>query len=364
VIITTVRESEYPNSITVEIAQSLISDKVWHFHSDDADGSMATQLNYALNKIYSLIKRRKSSEIIYAVYNVDSRPEPKTFDWVINNYDFNLPYVCFQQYGDYSKNIAKIANSSQPFSLSSSAFWQNRWTLGFEMANALGQYKKFKLIKNSWRMNYCVGHGVFISQKLLGRIGGFSDKTHNEDIFLGLAVSNLNIRIKPIPYFDLADSPDDLRYLYKQKTNWFMGTFQVNKYYKIIRNSSWFDNNTPKLLFQTSQVFRLALYWIFGPSILFFSFIYSIMCQDIVSILVLALVIIEYLVIPNALGQYLIKRAQSKTVRFKQVFIISLLGSWVSSLVHGLSAYNSIKKYLVQKFFGVKFIKGKTDMRF
>ncbi len=363
VIITTVRESCYEDSITIDLAKKLSSNNIIHIHANDPGGNMATQLNCAVDAL-SAGKYFEDKRIVFGVYNVDSRPEIETFDWLLSHPNLKDDLFCFQQYGDYTKNTDTISKARNKYSLLASSYWQNRWSMGYEIASALRQFSKFRILNNNWRTNYCVGHGVFISESLLKKIDGFCGKTHNEDIFLGLTISNLKVRIFPIPFFDLADSPDDLFYLFKQKTNWFMGTFQVIKYYSIIKENKYFDHNKFRLAFQTLQIFLLSQFWIWGPNVLMLLSTYALLTLNLQLIYLTLLTYVFYLVLPNTLGQYYLKKTKFEKNSLLNLFFISFCGSWLASIIHGIAPFNSIRKYFLQKLLGIEFLKGKTDMRF
>ena len=117
-------------------------------------GTMANQINY-------VIKRLKDDDIV-AIYNIDSKPERKTFKYVLKNINDNVVLQQVIFFDDRLKGIMKSAEN-----------WQNRWSVVYEMGKYLNDIKlEFK---------YCIGHGLFLKKKIFDKIGYFSESEINED---------------------------------------------------------------------------------------------------------------------------------------------------------------------------------------
>jgi len=204
--------------ISREIAQR--NNNVVTFHYPDSAGKMADQLNFAVN---SLIREGIDDDSIFCVYNADSRPDKKTFEWVLGHEEERKIKV-FQQYGNYLKNLQDFHGPVRSSILTSAALWQTRWSIGFEIFNALKQvkYQDVPVKKINYPLNYCIGHGLFFTKEIYIKLGGFNGTMHNEDAIFGLELSYLQELIMPIPYFDESDSPDAVSGLYLQKANWFL----------------------------------------------------------------------------------------------------------------------------------------------
>ena len=228
IIITTEKEVNIvKNPNTIDVVREL-SEKypILHVHYPKLDGKMAHQLNFAMKQ---LLKNPFAENALFAVYNADSKPHPKTFDWVLSQQSKKSTQV-FQQYGDYRKNVMAFSGFSG-FILTAASAWQTRWSIGFEMFNALKQ----KLFRNKLRaqkgrvlypLNYCIGHGLFFTKNIFVKLHGFNEYAHNEDAIFGLELSYLAEPIAPIPYFDLSDTPSTVGSLFIQKSNWFFGPLQ------------------------------------------------------------------------------------------------------------------------------------------
>ena len=142
---------------------------------------------------------------LIGVYNADSRPERETIDWV--GYQFeNSAHRVFQQYGLYTGNISNMERLPNRSVLVGAALWQTRWSLGFEIFNALKQ--RCFCRQSGYRLNdpfnYCIGHGLFVTKDIFLKTGGFNESFHNEDAFLGLQLCDMGETIVPVPPNDSA----------------------------------------------------------------------------------------------------------------------------------------------------------------
>lgn len=304
------------------------SKKIIHFHYPKAGGRMAHQLNYGIN-----ILMKKHKDCLFAVYNADSRPDPKTFDWILSKRNINV----FQQYGNYFKNINESTNTI----LWSAAGWQTRWSLGFEIFHALQQFKFHakKAIQKTLRypMNYCVGHGLIFTPKIFKELQGFNENTHNEDAIFGLELSYLGEIIMPIPYFDMSDSPNSVHALYVQKATWFFGPLEAFSYIKeIIKKHK--EVNLFSLLILSSKLFSHAVYWIAGPTMLTFSLFLAIMDFSLLKVSIWIVIYCMFLVLPN-FGAWLVTNRDKNNNAL--VFLKMFAGSFAQYFLHGFSAYKT-----------------------
>lgn len=340
---------------TIDIVAKINSDKLIKINYSLFDGKMAHQLNFAINY---LIENNIINNQLICVYNADSRPEKETFKWINNNYSRNDKV--FQQYGDYLNNKNDIFKN-RFFSKSilfSSSIWQNRWSIGFEIFNNLKQRsflnnKKYPLL---YPMNYCIGHGLFFTKEIFLDVNGFSENTHNEDAILGLELCYKREYIKPIPYFDSADSPDSLNSLFFQKATWFFGPFQAPIYYNVLRKKNK-NIDSFRLFILSCKLFLHAIYWIIGPSLLLFLFVYSFLIRNF---LLFLLVYFAYLVIPNFIVYLLLR--DNKKMKTCKIFIFIFIGSFFAYILHGLSAYYSILRSIYFLITNKKIEKYKTKI--
>lgn len=230
-------EKEGPCSITTyEMIKRLMeadvcNKKIYLFHYPYKKGVMAHQLNYAIDQ---LEKINPSLNFWIGIYNADSRISVSTIDYIINNINQkDCLHKCFQQYSWY---ITK-SNKSHDI-LNSAALWQTRWTLVFELARVRFQaaLDSAKLPDSIYfileKMNYVIGHGLYIKVIDLKTLGGFPEDTINEDACLGYLLNCNNIKIIPIPFLEKAESPNRVSIYIKQQTTWFNGPWYAFQYWK------------------------------------------------------------------------------------------------------------------------------------
>jgi cellulose synthase/poly-beta-1,6-N-acetylglucosamine synthase-like glycosyltransferase len=356
-IITTEAESLYPKNKmnTIDIAKDLskLHKNVLHFHYPKLEGKMAHQVNYAVKE---LAKKYNLKTSILALYNADSKPDEKTFDWVTQNMRQNTTNEVYQQYGNYLLNYDKLGHSLKKAILISAGSWQNRWSYGFEIPHALSQKNKFNLF--GYPLNYCIGHGLFFTKRIFDKLGGFSEEMHNEDAIFGLELSYFKEEITPIPFFDLSESPDSLKGLLIQKRNWFFGPFQAFKYFKKIISKRK-NIKKPKLFVLSLKLFFHALYWIIGPSLFLLSLILLIFNYSWINLMLFLMIFFIFLPIIN----FLSNKEINKNKKQKPTLFYNLFGSFIMYLMHGLSAYLAIFQILISKLFRVPIKKGKTEMK-
>ena len=325
----------------------------------EGDGYMAHQLNYAL-KAYCE-ENPVDGRTLFAVYNIDSVITKTTLFWVAEQY---LAHGCgpviYQQYGYYCKNWKDCEGQFwiNKAVLWSNMLWQTRWSIGFEMAHALMGLLFCK--KNIWFMNYCIGHGLFFNKMVYDMVGGFEEKSLNEDAIFGLKACLNNIKIIPVPWLERADSPDSVFSLFRQKITWIYGPGQAFEYGGFIKG----ENKTGKrgkgrLLWLCMQLFEHAIRWILVPVIVAAAIVGSFFCSISVGIVIICLILF-YLAGLNLLTVYLYDK--NNNMSFKEMIYV-ILGCIPQFLLHGLSGWCGIFQLLGKWLFGKKIIKRKTEMR-
>lgn len=367
VIVTTERENILTGSSfnTIDLVKDLVSkyQKVIHVHSPEKNGKMAHQLNYGVRKLIHDGKLSSGKDMI-VIYNADSRPEKETFDWVQKKSREGISSV-YQQYGCYLGNISHIDHVSWSSVLLSGSLWQTRWAIGFEIYNALKQFKFVHDIKNlkmNYPFNYCIGHGLFITRDVFERVGGFSENTHNEDAILGLQLSDIQEIIMPIPYFDISESPDTLTMLYRQKSNWYFGPLQSYQYMMFILSKSRYGIfRKARLLLLSTKLFLHAVFWIAGPTLMLLSLILAFSYND-VWLSVFSLLSLMLFAMPSIISYafvYKLKVSQSSISILKMINKL-IVGFFICYLFHGISAYNGLYRYIIQILSGKYALKNKT----
>jgi hypothetical protein len=341
-------------------------DNVISLHYPYAEGKMAHQVNYAVSFIKSSFSVQKND--FFALYNADSQPDRGTFEWIqqcLNN-NGNQPKV-FQQYGNYLGNYLTLSSRAGFFLkrsiLIAASMWQNRWSVGFEIPHALDQFKE-----NEYHLpifdplNYCIGHGLFFSYDIYEKVSGFSEDMHNEDAIFGLKLSYYHEPIIPIPFFDKAYSPDSIKSLFFQKASWFFGPLQAFEYYSQIVKTD-LTIHRPRLFVLSLKLFSHAIFWIFGPSLIFFLLIYTLFAHTLLVWISFLLVVIAFLVLPNMYSLVVMQAKSPCHLPSRSALTLYvLIGSILFYILHGLSAWFSLFRYFRYRVFSHPIQKKKTAM--
>lgn len=338
------------------------------FHYPEPDGKMAHQINFAVKKINFFFKTEEDT--IFAIYNADSRPDNKTFEYVDSFAPKDNNRFVFQQHGNYLKNYRQFSGININDSiLTSAALWQTKWSLGIEMFNTLLQdpiknYPKW-LTKFVYPANYCVGHGLFITKEIYDKIGGLSETTYNEDAEFGLELSYFEIPILPIPFFDSSDSPNSTKSLYLQKSGWFFNPLQAFNYYKLIVGKYRHKKlDKVKLFIMAVKFFLYAVYWFLGPILFFVMLVVAFL--NLHTFFWFLLLYIGYLLIPTTFAWILISNLDKRGIENTKdlnLLINIVIGSGLAYLIHGLSATKAIGSLVKKVFLGQEIAKNKTEMK-
>lgn len=282
VIITTEKESYEYNYDTKKITtkqiieQEIISKykNIFLIHYPYVSGYMADQLNYMLNNLHSIKELKKDKEWYMALYNADSRPSKKTFQYVINA--INNGDCVLQQYSYCMKNYDNLNYIIKGFALYQS---------NFEIK--VGLYNSYLNLHHLY--NYVVGHGLIINISLLKKLGNFNTTFWCEDIYLTMNLKFNNIKIKPILQLENIENADTLDKVIKQNSVWFNTT---KKYYKIYKN---IKKNINKISFNgiigCINEFRCAVNWLCFSILLIIILLLSIISKKIIFI---CLVLLTY----------------------------------------------------------------------
>ena len=270
---------------TFDILNRLIVNEknIYLCNYDKTNGVMAHQINYAISIIKQIEKNNKIDKITIGIYNADSNIDENTIKYVLEqNEIYGNNKVCFQQYSWFCLNGIKKQIGIIP----SASLFQTRWSLLFEIWRLHKQLFIFKIYSklskkgikgkiNNFlylifeKMNYVVGHGFFMDINLIEEIGGFPEKTINEDAFLGYIIDNKNIKIQPIPYLEKADFAPNIPIYIKQQTTWVNGPIYAFQYYKMYKASNKLnikENFRAGIL--AIKLFMHFIYWILSPYLL------------------------------------------------------------------------------------------------
>lgn len=360
VVFATSSKERETNQNTIEIIEQYKMKYSWiSSYKYIGDGYMAHQLNHAF-KAYCR-ENQVDKYTIFAVYNIDSIITKKTLHWVADQYQISgCRPIIFQQYGCYYKNWKDCERQlwMKKAILWSNMLWQTRWSLGFEMAHARMGLLFCK--KNIWFMNYCIGHGVFFNKDVYQRIGGFEEISLNEDAILGLQACLKNIKIIPVPWLELADSPDSIFSLFYQKITWIYGPGQAFEYRKLIKERERIGKRDDgRLILLCMQLFEHALRWILVPMIMVVAIVGSFLYSAFYGVIMLSLILF-YLVGINLIVIVLFD--SDKRLSLKEVVAV-MVGCIPQFALHGISGGYGIIQLLGKWMFGKKIIKRKTEMR-
>ena len=277
VFITTERESTESVSTKSIIEKLMIehpNNQIELIHYPYKEGVMAHQLNFAISSIRAT-EGKKSDSLWFAVYNADSRIDAHTVNYVystLRNQPSDQDY-CFQQYSFFVRPTQKKKSV-----IGSASLWQCRWSLIFEIFRVLFNEKLFE-ITSKWgenilrnvvellfeKMNYVIGHGLYISNTALKKVGDFPENTINEDAFLGLKLNSKKIPIKAIPILERADFAPNVKVYIKQQTVWFNGPLYAFHYYSLYKKFCLSRYEKIRLLILSFKLFLHAVYWILAP---------------------------------------------------------------------------------------------------
>lgn len=245
VVVTTQREITEMNfhrdqlmPSTIEITKNnivLLNKKLgkkvfYHIHYPYNQGVKSDQLNYALKEL--LIKDPKiykNKSLYIGIYDADSKINANVLKILSNDaIKNNLPLV-YQQPTVYFKNFNKLPNTINGLFMKSFALWQTRYALGYEIPMFLDSTgNSRRLLK---KMQYCIGHGLFIRADFLKKINFFP--TPIEDTRIGHIFSYLGQEIRLLPSFESVEVTNKLSRLIKQTSIWFIGENYIVKDFKI-----------------------------------------------------------------------------------------------------------------------------------
>lgn len=167
------------------------------------ESTKTTKLNYFLDSI------GESSGSYLAVYDFDSRPHHKTFNWVLNV--LNNSKKKHQVFQQIPLSIYPVNNNI----FVKNYFIQHlRRNLAIEGRNIL-----FK----EGNVRYLSGSGMIIETDLLKKIGGFPK--FSDDIELGIRMINLGIRETIIPFYTINNMVPNIKKLKEQLYRIFFGYF-------------------------------------------------------------------------------------------------------------------------------------------
>ena len=276
----------------------------------NTEGTMANQLNYGIKDL--------DNDDIIAIYNIDSKPERRTFIYAEKEIDDNIVLQQVSYFDDKLKWIIKSAEN-----------WQNRWSIVYEM----GRY----LNNSSIAFKYCIGHGLFIKKKVFDKYGYLSEKDINEDNEFGYRLNINDIMIKPIPFMEQADFAKTVKIYIKQQSTWVNGPLYAFKYYNN-------NHKSIKNFIRSCLNFKAFISWWLFPILCYSSLVISLFHCYLLSIILLLLIIIYVTGINYLSSRILIKKGYIKTK-----YHINIISDLLFFMVHTFGSFITIYKLITGK---------------
>jgi len=231
--------------------------RVFRVHLKGPAFSMALQVRAGAEA--SLTAIPTSSQYL-AIYNVDSNPEPSTFQSAerqigeIRRTTGHDPDVLQQS----STFLGAEASSTGPIEFAA-GLSQTRWTFGTEMAKLRRQAATAGYSALPPVLGICVGHGLFVRGEF------FRDEYHlptfimQEDLAYGFLLSASRIPVYSLRTLDRADTPRTLKALNAQKQQWFWAYLE---YWKVSRYARVRGASAPACWFLLLQAAGDAALWL------------------------------------------------------------------------------------------------------
>ena len=217
-------------------------------HYPHTKGAKAEQVNFAIISLATGNLESSSSASYYAVFDADSRPDPRGLLYVQNDRD-NPPL--YQMFPLYTTNLRSL-----PILAQANAIYQSRKSLSLELPHTLSNYLASRIL----RLTYLVGHGLFIREDVW-KHRPIPHYSIAEDIAYGYELSFAGFLTKPVPYFDFCSVPDTLLASTWQTSRWFAGEISLFREYARALASGRFLHKTA-LLFR--RLFHIGA-WLLGP---------------------------------------------------------------------------------------------------
>ncbi len=260
VVVTTEREFEGSfddKKNTIAIARNKINElnagnqyeSFLHIHYPHRQGVKADQLNYAVSQLRILLPDYFSDQTYIGLYDADSVTADNTLEVLATDaVTYKYPNI-YQQPTFYFNNYSTLPSNFGGLLSKSFSWLQSAFALYHEADLFISQSKRKSGLT---RMEYCIGHGMFVRWPFLKSIGLFP--TPIEDTRLGHIASYLGEKVKILPAFNSVDVTIGIRSQIKQFSVWFTGEAFILEDLKIARKI------TPRLSF---RVIWLATYKIY-----------------------------------------------------------------------------------------------------
>ncbi len=354
-ILTTIKEeinNQGENILTTEkiLVNSLKSgklsdykDNIQIFKDPEVNGKMATQLNYAINKIKNIVE----STTYYLVLNADSIISSSTFEKLSTLLDENNEEeFAFQQPCAFVRDMGENANQFT----NALSLYQSWYCLGHE-SRLVRNYNNKSIKnwgkKNNTKLGVIVGHGSGMTLNINIENGGYPPNLMAEDLTFGFNLSANSVPILSLPALELADVPNKFAVFIKQKSVWFWNFLGYASCYKYNIKKGYSKYRMFLLLMQGVGA---GAYWFFDTFFIIAPFIigiiknsYFIVLMSLVSFLIFYILpqYVLFLKLSEVLsGQGFYKKAEDiRSVSFMKllpslciVILTNSVGAWVATV--------------------------------
>lgn len=246
---------------------------IWHIHYPRISWVKSDQINYAVQ--YLSIHNPNFKDAFIAIYDIDSRPNHKTFEVLYKTLE-RYPYCnVFQQSAIFLNNWQSFtSNPLENLFLKIVAIAQTRFTFAHEIPRIFRKmYNKVSLLE---RITYahCVGHGLFIRSSFLSKVP-LPENYYPEDMFYWYILSCIWEPIVSLSVFDNSNMPTSFKHLFLQRSKRFLWPFLSIKYLKYLKHhyTTSYKRNLLYTFLVTAYSLFNSLEWIF-TSIIFFYLVY------------------------------------------------------------------------------------------
>lgn len=267
------------------------------FRDTTVRGNMATQLNYAVDKI----KSSDGPETLYLVYNADS---------VISETTLEKLWALLQTYSDKKFALQQpcaFVRDMQPNSnqfTNAMSLYQSWYCLGHESRIIRNYDKKFRHNRveiNNNKLGVVVGHGSGMTININTSNGGYPTDLLTEDLTFGFILSTKNVPILSLQALEIADVPNCFTIFIKQKSVWFWNFLGYASCYKKMRKQGHKMTQMVPLLVSGLAA---GAYWFLDTFFIVAPLVLGVILKSYHIILISILSFISFYIIP----QYFLKR--------------------------------------------------------
>jgi hypothetical protein len=259
-----------------------INENILIEHYPDKHGNKADQINYVVNK-YADNKEYNNISTYYGIFDADSLPDIRGFEYLLTD---NSDELIYQMFSVYSTNYKKLNLFNK-----ASAVFQTRWTMSYELSAAIENYTNKKVS----HFSYTIGHGLFVRKDYMEK-NSFSSDILAEDILFGYTAISKDIRVKPIPFFDYCSSSSSLFVHVQQSARWYAG--DLFSLLKVMRHSLK-NRDIKYMLLQLKRLFHI-LQWSFGSLIISLVIVLSIYNQKMWNLTMVFITMFFYIFLIHA----------------------------------------------------------------